>query len=275
MNKNSKYPSLIKGGLILLLIVAAVAMVWAIVSYLFLPLSGVEKERRSGPAPLPRSYQIASNKTLHKPVARPKPKARESIGNLTLQAVYKGPHRSVAVIGKGSGSYVVRLGEDVMGYRLKEVGDHYAILEKNGRDYRLEIKETPLGKAAVSISGPEPRTEKPKPGKIRREGEVTIVPRTMIRDYSKNADKIWKNIGIVPQKKGNSIEGFRVRFVKRGSPFEKLGLRRGDVITAINGEPIHDLATVMDLYRSSDTLDELTITVKRNNNEVELNYEIQ
>jgi general secretion pathway protein C len=244
------------------------------VSYLFLPLSGVEKERRSQLAPLPRSYQIASNKTLHKPVARPKPKARESIGDLTLQAVYRGPDRSVAVIGRGSGSYVVRLGEEFLGYRLKEVGERFAILEKNGRDYRLEIKETELGKAALPASD-SPTPTRPSANKIRQEGDVTIVPRAMIRDYSKNVDKIWKNIGIAPQKKGNQLEGFRVRFVRRGSPFEKLGLRRGDIITAINGEPIHDLETVMELYRSSDTLDELTITVKRNNNEVELNYEIQ
>ncbi|ADV45320.1 PDZ domain-containing protein [Nitratifractor salsuginis] len=276
MNGHSKFTPLIRMGAILLLILAAVTLLWTVVSTLFLPLSGVEKERRRLVKPLPRSYRIASDKALRKPVVHPRPQPRESIGSLTLQAVYKGPQRSVAVIAKGNKSYVVRLGEELLGYRLKEVGDRYAVLEKNGHTYRLVIKETPLGKATVSVPGPDAQAEATSSAKeIRRDGDVTIVPKTLIHDYTKNVDKIWKNIGIVPQKRGNNIAGFRVRFVKRGSVFEKLGLQRGDIITAINGEPIQDLGTVMELYRSSDSLDELSITVKRKNSEVELNYEIQ
>jgi general secretion pathway protein C len=125
------------------------------------------------------------------------------------------------------------------------------------------------------LSSPTPREAPSSLKEIRQEGDITFVPRTLIRDYTQNLDKIWRNIGIDPEKRGKELLGFRVRFVRRGSPFEKLGLRRGDIITAINGEPLHDLGTVMEAYRSIDSMDGLTLTVKRNNKEVELNYEIQ
>jgi hypothetical protein len=168
MNENFKFGPLIKGGSILLLILAAATLFWTIIGTFLLPISGVEEEHRSAVAPLPRSYRIASDKPLRKPVIHPKP--QESIGSLTLQAVYKGPQRSIAVIAKGNKSYVVRLGEEVLGYRLKEVGERYAVLEKNDREYRLVIKEIPLGEAVISTPSPEAPEKNTIPGKRNTQG---------------------------------------------------------------------------------------------------------
>jgi general secretion pathway protein C len=88
-------------------------------------------------------------------------------------------------------------------------------------------------------------------------------------------DKIWKNIGIVPYREGNALRGFKVRFVRRGSDFEKLGLRRGDIITGINGEPLTDYATPMRLLKSVDTLEGLLLQIRRGNQELEIEYEVR
>jgi len=71
------------------------------------------------------------------------------------------------------------------------------------------------------------------------------------------------------------LEGFKVRFVRKGSPFEKLGLKRGDIIRTINGEPIVDYATPMRMLKSAESIDDLSITVERNHEEQELKYEVQ
>jgi type II secretory pathway component PulC len=58
---------------------------------------------------------------------------------------------------------------------------------------------------------------------------MIVAARSLIHNYTKKVDKIWKNLGIIPKKRGNEIVGFHVRFVKRGSPFEKLGLQGGGI----------------------------------------------
>ena len=61
-------------------------------------------------------------------------------------------------------------------------------------------------------------------------GDHKIVDKSLIEHYAKNMDDIYKNIGIREIKKGNDLDGFSISFVRKGSPFEKLGVRRGDVI---------------------------------------------
>jgi general secretion pathway protein C len=87
-------------------------------------------------------------------------------------------------------------------------------------------------------------------------------------------DEIMKNIGIVEQKAGKDLKGFRVTFVRKNSPFAKLGLRRGDVIKSINGQEITSYNVAMDVYKNIDKMNALSITVKRGKEEMELEYEI-
>lgn len=274
MNENSKRTSLVNFLLILLVVGAVIKLGWSIIEAFFLPVSGVETGIRKRIGPLPRHLRLASDEALPKPV-RPRPAAaRGSIRDLKLQAVYQGPEHRLAVIKKGSRSFVIGRGESVLGYRLKEVGDRSIVLTRNGKKYRLEIRK-PSTKNAVTVVGTPPTTTASVPSTIRKEGDTTLVPRKLIGKYTKNIDKIWKDIGIVPYKSSGKLRGFKVRYIRRGSLFQKLGLKRGDIITAINGEPIEDYNTAMELYQSADTLDELTLQIKRGKQEVELNYEIQ
>ncbi len=53
------------------------------------------------------------------------------------------------------------------------------------------------------------------------------IERKLLSSYTNDVDKIWKNIGIEEHKSGGKLDGFKVNFVKKGSVFEKLGLKRG------------------------------------------------
>jgi general secretion pathway protein C len=155
-----------------------------------------------------------------------------------------------------------------------------AIFLRGGQSYRIvlaesvssldgEENEVHSGQAEekqAKESGPE--------GEISQGDGITVVDRSLLEHYSKNMKEIWKNIGIRELKKDGAIAGFKVNFVKRGSDFAKLGLRRGDVIKSINGQELNSYKSAFDIYKNIDTMNNLTMKVLRGKEEMELEYEI-
>jgi general secretion pathway protein C len=87
-------------------------------------------------------------------------------------------------------------------------------------------------------------------------------------------DDIYKNIGITDLKEGNKVVGFKISFVKRGSPFAKLGLKRGDIIKSVNGEEINSYNAAFNAYGNIKDVENLTLVIIRGKKEMELEYEI-
>ena len=274
MNENSKLRTLLRGLLPLLLIAAFIKLAWVLVELFLLPNHGVHHEAIKPATLLPHRFRLASNKALPKPLVKKSAKPLASIRDLKLLATYQGPSQSLAVIQKGSKAKVLSRGESLAGYRLEQVFSNAVIMSRSGKEYRLEIKQKVLKSYRQVPLAPQKDMANGN-DEISHEGTATLVPRSLIEKYTKNVDKIWKNIGITPEKRGGSIQGFRIRYIKRGSVFEKLGLKRGDLITAVNGERLNDYGTVMQLFQSIDSLEGLTLTVKRGKKEVELDYDIQ
>ena len=87
-------------------------------------------------------------------------------------------------------------------------------------------------------------------------------------------DDIYKNIGIKEIKKGKDLEGFSISFIRKGSPFEKLGIQRGDIIKAINGQKIDSYNAAFEVYKNISNIDNLTLVIQRGKEEMELEYEV-
>jgi general secretion pathway protein C len=216
---------------------------------------------------------------------------KASLASYRLIAIYSRSDYAVVTLVKGSKSFVLTSGANggnVKGFHLKDANATTARFQKGNTITTLKLYEKKMPTAAVSTAirpikaRPEKRkiknstAPKPKSAPIaNREDGTKMIDRTLIREYTQNPDKIWKNIGLYEVKHEGKLEGFKVRFVRKGSPFEKLGLRRGDVIKSINGEPIVDYATPMRMLKSADAIDDLSITVERNHEEQELKYEVK
>ena len=278
MSEVSERSSLPKNITLVVTVALSVKLLWGAVEALFLPLSGVDKTTTRRVGSLPHSYRLASNEVLPRPIKTSPVTRQGSIRDLRLLATYQSPNRSLAVIHKGSKSYVLSIGDEIFGYRVTDILERTVLLNRDGKEYQIEIMtESPQKSSGTQTPHHVQRPIKPSalPSSIRREGETTVIPRQLVNEYTRNIDKIWKEIGVTPQKKGGKLQGFRVRYLKRNSIFEKLGLRRGDIITAVNGEAIEDYSTPMEIFQSVDSLEGLTLTVKRGKHEVELEYEIQ
>ena len=77
---------------------------------------------------------------------------------------------------------------------------------------------------------------------------------------------------IVPNPAGG---GFLVREVQSGSLYEKLGLRPGDVIRNVNGQPLSNMDEVMRMYQQFGTAERITVDVQRQGRSETLYYDMR
>jgi|GEM_PF-303503 general secretion pathway protein C len=273
---------------------ALAKVIWVVVEWsLPLPTVGVEHTGSGVQHALHYRYRLASEAELKappKPTKRPSktPKAA-SLAGYKLVGIYSTPERAIVTLMKGTKSTVVSTGPnggDVAGYHLKEADATTAVFVRGAEKVTLKLFDKKTGSSSRSASPVSSSETKSPPRAVPKEaakqsagiverGDTKVIRRTLIEEYTQNPEKIWKNIGLYEVKNGGKLDGFKVRFVRRGSPFEKLGLKRGDVIKAINGEPITDYATPMRMLRDADTIDDLSLTIERNHEEQELKYEVQ
>jgi len=270
-------PRTINRLIALLLILLLVKLLWLVTEIAFMPVAGVNHTQSKEAKPLYYRIRLTPGSSI---APRPKPKKQiaGSIRDITLLGVYHSPSQTVVTVSYKGKSKVLAKGESVNGFVLEGAGSGYALFTKSGKTYRVELLEkkssgnykvsTPKRKAVVPSSSASPE------GEVIDAGDHKIVDKSLLEHYTAHMDEIYKNIGIRDVKKSGRIEGFRVTFVKRGSPFSKLGLRRGDVLKAVNGQPLTSYKAAFDAYKSVSDAAGLTLTIQRGNKEMELEYEI-
>ncbi len=272
-------------------LILAVKLLWVTAEWLIpLPVSGVDHQGSTLKHSLHYRYRLASDAPIKTPTqtttTKPTAAPRVTLDAYRLVAIYSTGKRAIVTLVRGSKSFVLSNdpnGGEVEGYHLKEVTATTARFQKGDDTTLLRLYEKKLPASAVSsaiqTTASTPKPQKPKAKKasapIVDDGDTRRIDRSLIREYTQNPEKIWKNIGLYEVKNDGKLDGFKVRFVRRGTPFEKLGLKRGDIIKAINGEPIVDYATPMRMLKSADTIDDLSLIIERNHEEQELKYEVK
>ena len=257
---------------------------WVALESLKLPKKGVELEQTNTLKPLYYHYTLASKKdkpkvvvkNSHKPIVRAKPKP-EKITKFILTGVFDSSDKKIIALEYMGKSYVIKLGESVEGYKFVKLYPEYAVFKKNGKEYRLDLfknnsKESKKASASI-ITTDEVKT--PKKNTIEQVGDTTYIPKNLFNKYRNDIGSIQKNIGVVPNMEGGKLNGFKIRYVKRGSDFDKLGVKRGDIITAINGEPLNNYRVPIEFFNNLDSINAATITIKRGNEIKELEYEVR
>jgi general secretion pathway protein C len=270
-------------SLIFFLIVGVIAkVIWLAVSMIFLPKSGVEHIEVSTAKALFYRAKLANKSKEIKVKTEVKAPVSPVIGTMKgieLIALYNSSDALVVTVEKAKKTKVLSKGEDIDKFVLSSAGPDYAIFKKNNKDFKLILKGS-KSKNPSSITVAKPTPPKPKKAPIKgivknEDGEGKVVSKGLLSSYTKDIDKVWKDIGIGENKVNGQLKGFKVNFVKKSSDFEKLGLKRGDILTAVNGQELNSYNAAFSFYKDMEDIENLTLSIQRNNQDMELEYEIK
>lgn len=262
-------------GLLILLLI--VKMLWFFVEVLWLSTNDIDHVEQKGGKALYYRVKLSPNEAPPPTVGTKPAEVLGSIKDITLLAIYNASDVTVVTVEYKRKTKVLAKGEVLNGFVLEGAGNNYATFSKDAKTYKVPLVISSKGDTSLADTQPpaqEASSESAVKGDVIDAGDHKIVDKSLIEHYAKNMDDIYKNIGIVEVKKGNVLDGFRVSFIRKGSPFEKLGIRRGDVIKSINGEKIDSYNAAFGVYKNISNIDNLTLVVERGKEEVELEYEV-
>jgi len=270
-------PQTFKSIISILAVLLGIKILWTIVEVAWLPTSGIDYQVESKGRNLYYRVNFAPTQgvaNIQKPV-----QVQGSIRDIKLVAVYSASQRAVVAIEHKGKTTVLATGDEINGFVLDGAGSDYATFLKDEEVYKVELQKQsgtksgtgsimPRGKATVS-------TDQKKPvGEITDTGGRKLVDRSLVTHYATNMDAIFKDIGISDIKQNGEVKGFKVSFIRAGSYFSQLGLQRGDVIKAINGQEINNYNAAFGIYKQIQNIDNLTLVIERDNKEMELEYEV-
>lgn len=125
--------------------------------------------------------------------------------------------------GSNGGERFVRVGGPAApGLILKQVRFDHAILEAGGTELRMDLDRF----GAVVEGG------RMVPPAVAAATPVVAAPR------SGQAEVVSYRLGLAPRKQGDRIAGYQLRPGARLPALQKAGLRPGDVLLAVNGQPL-------------------------------------
>lgn len=172
---------------------------------------------------------------------------------ITLKAIFENGENSFIII-KDKQDKFLNIGDIYKGFKLIKVTKNSAIFEKNNKMFEVTFKEKERKYNYVKKSEKTPQYNLSKQEVI---------------SYTSNLSKIWENIAIIKTK-----DGYKITYIKPHSIFDKIGLKRGDILLEVNDKKLNSDADAWQLYKNFKQYNEFLIKIKRNNKIKELDYEI-
>ncbi len=173
------------------------------------------------------------------------------------------PKSGMAIIGENPQSAkVVAVGKPVPGgAQLHSVYADRAIIDRNGA---LESVFLPR-----RTDGAQPGSAPPPPMPVAANSNEAAVER-MRRLVSDDPGIITQIMRPQPVFSGGTMRGFRVYPGANRQAFARMGLRPGDMVTAINGTPLTDKDRATEIFSTLSSSTEARVSITRNGRQQEL-----
>lgn len=151
------------------------------------------------------------------------------------------------------------------------------ILSHNGRDEILTLEEVKAVPGAVKpavAAAAAPAANGGSGIQQTSENEFTV-PKAEVDSALENMSQLFTQIRAVPHFDGGQAIGFRLFAIRRGSLFDRIGLKNGDIIRSINGNEMNDPGKAMALLQELRDTNNLDVDIIRNQQPQKLTYSIQ
>jgi general secretion pathway protein C len=278
--KNLFKPENIKLFLVVLTFLLIIKLLWFVVQVTWLSALDIDQAEDQSSKSLYYRVKLTPNNTAAPQKVVPKvKKIAGSIKEIKLLAIYNATDIAVVTVEYRNKSKVLSSGDKINGFTLEGAGSNFAMFSKDDKNYKVLLAKNAKAKRNTSSIKSVPITNskvkaKKVLGEVTNEGSAKIIDRSLLDHYADNMDDIYKNIGIAEIKEGKDLKGFKINFVRKDSPFSKLGIRRNDVIKSINGQEITSYNAAFGVYKNIKNVDNLSLVIIRGKEEMELEYEI-
>jgi general secretion pathway protein C len=183
--------------------------------------------------------------------------APQSTANLVLAGTIatQDPKRGVAIISDGGPAKVYSVGDNVGGASLHSVYLDHVILDRAGALETLLLPRLQgpgmRGRPIVRRGGGDPRTA----------AAVDNI-RHLVQQDPGILDQVMRTVPSYDSAAGK-LRGFRAYPGRNRQIFSKLGLKPGDLVTAINGTALDDPQRSQEVFNTIQTSDRVTVDVER------------
>ena len=172
------------------------------------------------------------------------------------------PRNGLAILGPtAAAAKVYAVGDNVPGgAKLHSVMTDRVVLDRSGRLEYLALPRQLQG-------GAMPNSPAPSASALQTENPVIERMRKIMTDDPGLVADIMRPQPVFAQGKQR---GYRVYPGRNRQAFVRLGLRPGDLVTAINGTPLDDPARGQEVFRTIGSSNEAHVTVMRNGQQQDL-----
>lgn len=170
-----------------------------------------------------------------------------------------------------------RQGQLLMGSAtIVEIQQKRVKLEVNGEEEWIEISDEARPKKTASAGKRNKKAKDDGESGITKEGGKIIVERRVVDEAMQNIDSLATKIRVVPHKDGDGqVDGYRLSAIRRGSLFDKLGIKNGDVVHGVNGMPLTSTDGAFSAFQTLQSESGFTFDVTRRNKKQTFEYEIR
>jgi general secretion pathway protein C len=191
------------------------------------------------------------------PTAQDPANAPQSTANLVLAGTIatSDPKRGVAIISDSGPSKVYMVGDKLGGASLHSVYLDHVILDRGGA---LETLLLPRLLGPGMRAPPVTR----RPGADPHTAAAVDNIRRMVQQDPGILDQVMRTVPSYDSAAGK-LRGFRAYPGRNRQIFNRLGLKPGDLVTAINGTALDDPQHSQDVFNTIQTSDRVTVTIER------------
>ena len=120
-------------------------------------------------------------------------------------------------------------------------------------------------------------SKSPTTGSVTKAGENKfIVDQALIDQITADPEKLSSDVRFSAHKGSDGkTDGFRMSNIRRRSLFKKLGIKNGDIVHAVNGQPLVDANQAVDAYGSLQGVSNFTFEVTRRGERQLFEYEVR
>ena len=163
--------------------------------------------------------------------------------------------------------------------KLVEVGRDRIVVNKDGRHYFIELARSAMPASsrdgaigAVSANVPQGGTFEKE---VRGNSVRMSVPTAEVEKSFGNFAEVMRQARAIPLIEGGVPKGFSLQEIEPGSIYQKLGLQDGDVITAVNGQPLTTADQAIRLFQVFRNERDIALDVTRGGQRMKLSYSIR